>query len=471
MVRENSKVQRGQRGLPPMVPGVPFIGNGIMMAGDIHQFLVRSHQKYGPIFRVRALNQEFTVLAGLDANRFLQEQGAEHFSSKETMGGLTREFNMRVHTAEGDAHAQIRKTLGRAFAATTIEDSWDRFAEATRRQMSKWIAGATLPVVEGFQRLASDQLSVMIGQTSSYPHFEPLRFAFELTLDATVAKKYPMAVLRLPAYQEARQTIFGFVRALIADRRANPRLDAQPDLIDIALDAVDERGEPYPEETQMGMILQGYFGGLNTVAYLYSFMLYALLKYPEVARLVRLEVDGFCGGSEPTLHRIREMKWVRGLVLESLRMWPTAPGSIRTVKQPFGFAGYDIQEGTHVMVATAVPHHLPEFFPEPYQFDITRTEFNDNRKIGAFAPFSVGEHTCLGAGLAEVQAAATLAYLVYGLEFEPLPKNYRLQVWASPGPNPGSGFRVRVARQREQADGSLCLIARSVREPDRVAAM
>lgn len=468
--RESIKSQPTGRNLPPMIPGIPLIGNGLTMAGDIHQFLVRSYLKAGPAFRVRALNQEFIVLAGLEANKFLQEQGAEYFSSKETMGGLTREFNMRVHTLEGEPHAHLRKTLGQAFAASTIESAWERFAEATRRQMSQWKAGTMLPVVDAFQRLAADQLSVMIGQTSSCPHFDTLRFAFELMLDSTIAKKYPAAVLRLPAYQEARRTIFDFVRSLMAERRLNSRSDAKPDLIDRALNAVDERGEPYPEAAQIGMILQGYFGGINTVAYLYSFMLYALLKYPEVARLVRLEIDGFCGGDEPTLHRIREMKYVRGLVLESLRMWPTAPASMRTAKQPFSFSGYDIPEGAHVMVATCVPHHLPEYFPDPYQFNIARREFNDNRRLGVFVPFSTGEHTCLGAGLAEVQAAATVAYLVYGVEFEPLPKNHRLNVWASPGPNPGSAFRVKIARQREHAVSSICSIE-EIEESDAVAVM
>ena len=51
-----------------------------------------------------------------------------------------------------------------------------------------------------------------------------------------------------------------------------------------------------------------------------------------------------------------------------------------------------------------VPHFLPEFFPEPEEFDIDRYHAprNERRLDGAYAPFGLGDHTCLGAGIAEI---------------------------------------------------------------------
>lgn len=86
------------------------------------------------------------------------------------------------------------------------------------------------------------------------------------------------------------------------------------------------------------MALQGYFAGVNTVAYLYSFMLRALLDNPAVLARVTAEA-----GTEPiTWDRLRHLPALRGLVLETLRVYPPAPGSARTVTTAFDFEGFHI---------------------------------------------------------------------------------------------------------------------------------
>lgn len=40
--------------LPPLVPGLPLLGNARDMAGNPLPFLVAAYKHYGPIFRVRA---------------------------------------------------------------------------------------------------------------------------------------------------------------------------------------------------------------------------------------------------------------------------------------------------------------------------------------------------------------------------------------------------------------------------------
>src|SRR5205823_183892 len=103
-----------------------------------------------------------------------------------------------------------------------------------------------------------------------------------------------------------------------------------PDLLDQALAAVDENGDPYSLDVRAGMALQGYFAGLNTVAYLYSFMLYALLRHPSVLARVTVEVDAAFAGGGLSFDKLRDMKALHGLVMETLRVYPPAPGSART---------------------------------------------------------------------------------------------------------------------------------------------
>ncbi|MDG4786658.1 cytochrome P450 [Micromonospora sp. WMMD1102] len=302
-------------------------------------------------------------------------------------------------------------------------------------------------MVDQFQRLAAAQLSVTLTGASSVERFDTLRYAFELMLDVTLAGKWPPAVLRWPAYRKARAEILAFARTSLAERAARPA-GGPADLLDQALRAVDEHGNPYPAEIRAGMALQGYFAGINTVAYLYSFMLYALLRHPELLARVTAEVDAvYRRDGRLRFDDLRNLGTLRDLVLETLRVYPPAPASARTARTTFGFQGHRVEEGSRLLVATTVPHRLAEYYPEPQRFDVDR-DFAASRRAGVYAPFSVGSHTCLGAGMTEVLAVATMAMLVRRLRLALPTPDHELRIRATPGPNPGRRFRVAVLTDR-----------------------
>ncbi|MDY7089236.1 MAG: cytochrome P450 [Actinomycetota bacterium] len=429
--------------LPPAAPGIPVLGNALRMMGDVQQFFVDTYREMGPAYQVRALNQAFVILAGERANRFLLEHGDEVFSSEESFGGLNREFGMRVHVLRGRPHRHLRKVLAGGLSRDLLAARWDDVVAETERTFDQWRGEKALPVVDSFQRLAAAQLSIALTGASSAGRFETLRKAFELVLDVTIAGKWPAATLKWPAYRRARAEILDFARAALEERQTFPRTEGRRDLLDRALDAVDENGEPYPMEVRAGMALQGYFAGINTLAYLYSFMLHALLRNPEVAARVTAEADE----APLTFERLRAMPAAQGLTLETLRVYPPAPGSARTVVKDFDFEGYRIEQGRRVLVATSVPHQLPEHFPDPGRFDIDR-DFATARKASVYAPFSVGSHTCLGAGMTEVLSVATMALLLRRLTVTPARPDRPLRITATPGPNPGRRFTVTVGERR-----------------------
>ncbi|GHJ47344.1 cytochrome P450 [Catellatospora sp. TT07R-123] len=427
---------------PPIVPGIPLLGNALQMMGDVQQFLVDSYHDLGPVFRVRALNQPFVIMAGAAANRFLIEHGEQVFTSEESFGGLDREFGMRVHVLRGRPHRHLRKLLATGLSRDLLAARWDQVADQTEQILDGWADQPAVSVVDACQRLAAAQLSIAYTGASSAARFETLRSAFELVLDVTIAGKWPAAALRWPSYRRSRAEIHRFARAALAERAAGPR-DGTPDLLDLALDATDEHGVPYPLDVRAGMALQGYFAGVNTVAYLYSFMIDVLLRNPAVLARVRAEVDAAYHGGRLSFDRLRDLPALHGLVMETLRVHPPAPGSARTATQGFDFAGFRIERGQRVLVATCVTHQLPEHFPDPQRFDLDR-DFAAARSAAVYAPFSVGGHTCLGAGMTQVLSVATTAMLVRRLSLSPMRPERPLRITATPGPNPGRRFKVNA---------------------------
>ncbi|HEV2662175.1 MAG TPA: cytochrome P450, partial [Ktedonobacteraceae bacterium] len=104
-----------------------------------------------------------------------------------------------------------------------------------------------------------------------------------------------------------------------------------------------------------------------------------------------------------------------GAAMETLRLYPISLGHSCRALQPFIFAGYRVEPGADVFVAMTVSHFLPELFHQPEVFDVDRysSPRNEHRQPGAYAPFGLGDHTCLGAGIAETQLMSTIATLLF----------------------------------------------------------
>jgi cytochrome P450 len=149
---------------------------------------------------------------------------------------------------------------------------------------------------------------------------------------------------------------------------------------------------------------------------------------------------------------LRSMPALHGLVMETLRLYPIAILAMRYTNKTFTFAGCQVDADSPVYMATTVTHLMPEFFPEPEKFDITRyaPPRSEHRKPGAFAPFGLGPHTCLGAGMAEVQMMLTMATLLNRLDLELDPPDYTLKTIVNPAPGPEYGFKVRVIGRRSK---------------------
>jgi cytochrome P450 len=127
-------------------------------------------------------------------------------------------------------------------------------------------------------------------------------------------------------------------------------------------------------------------------------------------------------------------------------MYPIAPALQRTATQDFEFAGYQVKAGEAVIIATTVPHYLPELYPDPERFDIERyTEARkEHKQPGAFAPFGLGAHTCLGAGWAEVQIMVTILTIVHSVDLVMDPSDYQLKIDPAPTPSPNKEFKIKL---------------------------
>ena len=278
-------------------------------------------------------------------------------------------------------------------------------------------------------------------------YFEDVRSFLNVIMRASVLKMWPGFMLRTPAYRRAKASAFALAAEVVAAHRAVPPGAARPvDLIDDVLAARDADGQPLDENALVVSAIAPFFAGIDTVANTLAFMLYALLKHPAALARVTAEARAMFAEGVPPLHALKSLHALHGATLETLRMYPVAAFTPRTAVKPFEFAGCRVEQGTEVLVANGVTHRLAQFFPDPDVFDIDRYREprNEHRQANVFAPYSLGGHTCLGAGLAEAQIMLTMAALLTSARLELEPADWELKIKLAPLPSAGRGLRVRV---------------------------
>ena len=179
-------------------------------------------------------------------------------------------------------------------------------------------------------------------------------------------------------------------------------------------------------------------------------MVYELLKHPDLCQQLTAEADTLFDRETFSLRDLNQLDITHRVVMETLRLYPLTPVVPRFVCNSFEFGGYTIPSGEQVLIASAMPHFMSEYFPDPQRFDIERytTERAEHRQPGVYAPFGLGAHRCLGSNLAEALIAVNMLTIFHETELALDPPDYLLKVKTSPTYHPDRSFRFRLVRRR-----------------------
>ncbi|KAA1476745.1 cytochrome P450 [Dentipellis sp. KUC8613] len=166
--------------------------------------------------------------------------------------------------------------------------------------------------------------------------------------------------------------------------------------------------------------------GRDTTATTLTFCVYLLSQHPAVLRRLRAEILDTVGSARgPTLEELREMKYLRAVINETLRLFPPVPFNTRTAirdtvwpsKVP-GRPPFFVPAGTRCVYSVFMMHRRKDLWgPDALEFDPDR--FLDAR-LGKyltpnpfiFVPFNAGPRICLGQQFAYNEVSFMLTRLL-----------------------------------------------------------
>ncbi|MET7362232.1 cytochrome P450 [Streptomyces sp. NPDC005562] len=430
---------------------IPLLGD--ILGADIRtplQDSMKMARALGPIFRRKAFGKEFVFVWGAelaadmaDESRFAKHVGLGVANLRPVAGdGLFTAYNHEPNWQL--AHDILAPGFSREAMAGYHPLMLDVARQLTARWDERESAGRAVDVPGDMTKLTLETIA-RTGFGHDFGSFErsaPHPFVSAMVGTLSFAQRRnvvpplltPVLLRGADRRNDADMAYLNrTVDAVVAARRAAAGAGGHGDLLDRMLEvAHPDTGERLTPENIRRQVITFLVAGHETTSGALSFALHYLSRHPQVLARARAEVDEVWGAEgEPAYEQVAKLRYVRRVLDESLRLWPTAPAFAREARGDTILGGvHPMRRGAWALVLATMLHRDPaawgenaeEFDPDRFAPAAVRA-----RPAHVFKPFGTGARACIGRQFALHEATLVLGLLLrrYDLHADPA---YRLRV-------------------------------------------
>ena len=452
----------------PERPAWPLIGHvlDVPSGADSLLYAMKEAKELGPLFKLRIFDNEINFVSGLDLvtelsdeTRFRKNVHPDLENVRAIGGdGLFTAYNHEPNWRKAHDVLMPAFSLGamRGYHATMLD--------VARSLIARWdrVGERPVDVPADMTRLTFDTIG-LCGFGYDFESFRgeelhPFVEAMSRALSFAQAKGESIPGtdwLRWRKADQFRKDV-ELMKALVDDvirRRRASGDESVDDLLGRMLHTRDKvTGEPLDDANINYQVITFLIAGHETTSGALSFALYYLTKHPEVLARAQAEVDALWGDvadPEPEYGDIGKLTYIRQVLNESMRLWPTAPAfAVEPLAGTVIGGKYAVRKGESLTVLTPALHRDPAWGDNVELFDPDRfsPEQEAARPIHLYKPFGNGERACIGRQFALHEATMLLGLLVHRYRLIDH-TNYQLKIKQTLTLKPDA-FTLRLARRR-----------------------
>jgi cytochrome P450/NADPH-cytochrome P450 reductase len=459
----------------PMPSKKPLVGNMLSVDKDQPlQSLMQLTRDLGPIFRMDMMGTPIVVVSG---NELIDELCDESRFDKAVRGSLRR-----VRAIGGDGlftgdtqeanWSKAHNILLPTFSRQAMSNYFPMMLDVAGQLCLKWErlnSDDDIDVVHDMTAVALDTIGICgfnyrfnsFYREGYHPFIDALTSTLEtcmmqrgLPFEQTILKK------RLDAMKGDVDYMNKLVDDIIAERRGSGNR-AENDLLNYMLDGVDkETGESLSDENIRYQINTFLIAGHETTSGMLSFTLHFLMHHPEVLEKAYAEVDQVLGRDvsvQPTLKQVNQLTYINQILLEALRLWPTAPAfSIYPYEDEVIGGKYKLKKGTFTTALSLMLHRDKSVWgedAEKFNPDNFSREAVAERPVNAYKPFGNGQRACIGRQFAMQEAVLVIGMILQRFELIDHEKwQFKLKESLSIKPD---GLRMKVKLRKDLQRSNL----------------
>ncbi|KZV75242.1 cytochrome P450 [Peniophora sp. CONT] len=377
-------------------------------------------------------------------------------------------------TVTGNEHRQMRRAMNPAFSLPALMsqtemyfDHIDVLTSIMRSQLADSKEGKVLHMYEWMSKVTLDIIcATAFGYESNSLHnpHNPLAHAYEtlLSLQSGPNMAKFMAVVSVPgvpallnsrlglALAPLFRCIYGFdtvsvliestykirqlSRGILRERMAesegavkgDSEIEGKKDILSLLIRArkgETKDGYQLSDDALVDQVLTFLGAGHETTATGLAWALYLLAKHPDVQNKLRAELAPvFAANPRPDYREMKDLKMLECVVMESLRVMPPVPLTLREAGKDDWIDGTFIPKGTLFYIPIrAVNTYEPIWGPDAHEFKPERWLELPSAYSPAFSllSFIAGAHGCIGKTMAISEMKAVLAAMIANFEFSP----------------------------------------------------
>ncbi|WP_327116528.1 cytochrome P450 [Nocardia sp. NBC_01730] len=460
----SGQIRSRDRVLPHPPYRIPFLGDvWDLHVTDSSQWGMRGAQRYGDIYERNIFGTRVTYVCDPELLREINDD--THWAKflgvpigtlrSVARDGLFTAFNSEPNWAK--AHA----ILAPSFTATAMRSYHATMQACTNELIEHWSGRGDrwLDIPHDMNKVALEVIG-RCGFGYSFDSFDrtdphPIVAAMLRILTYVNRSAYSHPLLERTLHREQRirhRADIDYVNRevdSVIEQRQRDGAGEHGDLLDRMLTVTDPETEQRldPENIRY-QILTFMAAGHETSAGVMAFALHYLSIHPEIADRARKEIDEIWTGDELAFEQVAKLRYVRRIVDETLRLWPTAPGYFRKARRDTLLGGkYPFQRGEWAFIVLLQLHRHQLWGDDPERFDPDRflPERVRARHPELYRPFGVGMRACIGRQFAIHEIVLVLATILRNVDLTPDPA-YRLKIKETITLKPDQ-LRLKVARR------------------------
>ena len=368
---------------------------------DPYGFFRRAHRRFGDVFTLHVVGEEWVVLAHPEAVREVFAHGPDELDSGQANFPLRPILGTRnVLLLDGPEHLRRRKLVLPPFHGERMKAYARIISGVTERDLARWPRAEPFPVLPHMQAITFEVILRAVFGVQEVGRLERLSRTLRVFLGWTTNWRRalvftflgPERVMDLRGFRRQLSAVDAEILGEIARRRSAGDLAEREDVLSLLLQARDEDGRPLSDAELRDELVTLLVAGHETTAALLAWTLQELADAPDVQERLAAGEDGLS----------------EAVVTETLRLHPPVPlGALRRLRAPLRIAGHDLPAGATVAACAILVHRRPDLYERPDDFLPGR--FLDVKPPpGGWLPFGGGVRRCVGASFAQFEARLVL---------------------------------------------------------------
>eukprot|EP00258_Populus_trichocarpa_P038289 XP_024454308.1 cytochrome P450 87A3 [Populus trichocarpa] len=411
--------------LPPGSMGLPIIGETLELiipsySLDLHPFIKKRIQRYGPIFRTNILGRPAVVSADPEINSYIfQNEGKlVEMWYMDTFSKLFAQSGESRTNAFGIIHKYARSLTLTHFGSESLKERLlPQVENIVSKSLQMWSSDASVDVKPAVSIMVCDFTAKQLFGYDAENSSDKISEKFTKVIDAFMSLPLNIPGTTYHKCLKDKDSTLSILRNTLKERMNSPAESRRGDFLDQIIADMDKE-KFLTEDFTVNLIFGILFASFESISAALTLSLKLIGDHPSVLEELTVEHEAILKNRENpdsplTWAEFNSMTFTLQVINETLRLGNVAPGLLRRALQDMQVKGYTIPAGWVIMVVNSALHLNPATFKDPLEFNPWRWKDFDSYAVSKnLMPFGGGRRQCAGSEFTKLFMAIFLHKLV-----------------------------------------------------------